>query len=495
VGYPTDMRLKAATILVGVVFLMLADPSAAWAKDRRPSLPFSDDLKTTLEAAKTSGKPVVLSFVAAWCPVCTQMKREAFRDPAVVGLADEFLWVRVDIDRRLTTAQEYGVEGVPLIYLLDSEGVIRVKLLGLQEPAALHDNLTRFVETLEQSPELQAVETPDTGGPRSALIWKPKGYRGVGVCFSHVGYGPLKMYSQSPFQSLRLGLRARTPSTLAKGQYEASARSTWVSVWGLDKTVGDPTNEFFLDFEMLQTSVALAYGISDTLEIEGEIQNRSRFGGALDGFTQGFHDLFGIDQNGRDEVPKGGFLIELDPPGGPSVTLDSDDRGSFSRTLQFSVQHNVTCGTARLPAFSYSLTARLETLDVDGPSSGSDIDLVASVAVSRRVGRFYLYGTLGYAWFGRDNFRGIVLKDTQFSSLLAFEWRFRARQSLLLQYLRTNGLIEDFGPFSDTSNEITVGYKWEVRQKGILELGFIENIGSFDNSPDFGIHAGFSQRF
>lgn len=45
-----------------------------------------------------------------------------------------------------------------------------------------------------------------------------------------------------------------------------------------------------------------------------------------------------------------------------------------------------------------------------------------------------------------------------------FEWRFRARQSLLLQYLRTNGLIDDFGPFADTSNEVTVGYKWELRR-------------------------------
>ncbi len=40
-----------------------------------------------------------------------------------------------------------------------------------------------------------------------------------------------------------------------------------------------------------------------------------------------------------------------------------------------------------------------------------------------------------------------------------------------------------------------MGYKWELRQKGILEIGAIENIGSFDNSPDFGIHVGFSQRF
>jgi hypothetical protein len=80
-------------------------------------------------------------------------------------------------------------------------------------------------------------------------------------------------------------------------------------------------------------------------------------------------------------------------------------------------------------------------------------------------------------------------------SLLAAEWRFFARQSLLLQLLTTEGLVDDFGPFSDNSNEFTVGYKWELRSRGILEVGLIENIVSFDNSPDFGIHLGYSQRF
>ena len=71
----------------------------------------------------------------------------------------------------------------------------------------------------------------------------------------------------------------------------------------------------------------------------------------------------------------------------------------------------------------------------------------------------------------------------------------QAQQSVLVQYLVTEGLIEDFAPFSDESNEITLGYKWEVRNRGVLEIGLIENIISFDNSPDFGFHVGFSQRF
>ena len=478
--------------------MLLSALAPGWAKQpsrrggKAPLLPFSDNLNAALYEARTDGKPVVLAFVAAWCPLCGQMKREAFRDPAVAALADDFLWVMVDIDRNLSLAQEYGVEGTPLVYFLDAGGRQRVKLLGLQTPSEFHDNLASF----RDSPKASAREllSPETSGSNSELTWKPKGYRSRSICFSHVGYGPLALTSQSPFQALRLAMRPRTPSTLGKGQFEARATSTWVNIWavdGLESPIDE--REYTLDFEMLQTAVTLDYGITDTLEIGGEFQNRSRFGGEMDGLTQGFHDLFGVDQNGRDQVPKGEFTMQLSPPGQSTVALDASDRGSFTRSIAASIQHNVTCGSAKLPAFSYSFSARFETLDSE--DLGSDLDLAVSVATSRRFGKFYLNATLGYAWFGKDDFRGIELEETQYSWLLTFEWRFRPKQSLLLQHLSTEGLIDEFGPFSDDSNEVTLGWKWELRKRGTFELGLVENIIEYDNSPDFGIHLGFSQRF
>ena len=66
---------------------------------------------------------------------------------------------------------------------------------------------------------------------------------------------------------------------------------------------------------------------------------------------------------------------------------------------------------------------------------------------------------------------------------------------MLLQYLRTEGLSPDFGPFAAESHEFTLGWKWEVVSKTVIEVGLIENLISFDNSPDFGIHVGLVRRF
>jgi len=473
-------------VTIAVLWMVVG---AAEARKKAPGLQFESDLDRALAASAESGKPVAAVFVAAWCPLCGRMKREVFREPTVVAHEDDFIWVMIDIDRQLTVAQENGVQGVPLTRLIDPVDDRVLDLIGFQEPTNFASVLDRFLAPSE--PAGVSDEAEPERGQASELTWRPKGYRGKGICFSHVGYGPLAINSQAPFQALRLGIRPRTPSTLGRGQFSARTSATWVNIWALDEN--DDT--YFLDFEMFQFVAAVAYGITDHVEIEGEFQDRSRFGGAMDSFIQNFHDLFGIDQGGRDDVPKNQFNFELAPDGGPAVSLDSGDRGSFSRTAQLSLQHNVTCGTSRLPAISWSATARLETLDVDTEGGGSGLDLGLSVAVSRRFGKFYVYGTLGHAWFGRDDFRGMELEDTKVTLLLAGEWRFRPRQSLILQYLLTEGLVADFGPFSDSTNELTIGWKWEVRNGGILELGLIENIIEFDNGPDFGVHAGFSQRF
>ncbi len=214
----------------------------------------------------------------------------------------------------------------------------------------------------------------------------------------------------------------------------------------------------------------------------------------MDGLTQGFHDLFGIDQNGRDLVPKDDFTFALEPPDGqPSVFLGPNDKGTFTRNAHLTVQHNVTCGTAKLPAFSYAVTGRwgLESDDLEG----DDFDLGVSVAVSRRVrNKFYGYATLGYAWFGSDRFRGIELRETQLSGLLAFEWRWKPRMSWLVQYLVSEGVAaRSFDPFSEASHEITSvgnGRSWPR-----ASWRSVPSSVTFDNSADFGIHAGFTQRF
>jgi thiol-disulfide isomerase/thioredoxin len=467
-------------------------------KPKNSAISFGSNLDRALDVAEIENKPVYLAFGAAWCPVCRRMEEKTLLEPPMQALADEFVWVMIDIDRNVTLARKWGVEATPTIFLLDSVGTARLRIVGGTGSEELASTLRTFLEDL--GTEVAAGEpVPAQAFQYTPLTAKPGGFRGKSICFSHVGYGPLSVRSQSPFQSLRLGIMPRTPSTLARGERQLRVGATWANQWANDDSAFDPEagvyGDYLLDYESTDAELSFAYGLSDTVQLELGYEQRWRFGGIMDRFVQGFHDLFGLDQSGRDLVPRNQFRILLDPYGdGPAVDLRDDSQGTFARNLLFTFQHNLTCGTARWPAFSYAVTGRYAVGDV-GETEGGAWDVALSVAASRRFGKFYAYLTLGYAWYSSDAFFGIPLEDTQFTILAAGEWRFKPRMSFILQIMATQGVAVDFDPFSETSNEVIFGWKWEVRQAGVLEVGLLENIVTFDNSPDFGVHAAFTQRF
>jgi thiol-disulfide isomerase/thioredoxin len=456
-----------------------------------------DDLREALERSREDGKPLAVLFGARWCPYCETMREETLPSAELNEFEGRYRWVRVDIDRQLDLAREYDVDAVPLTLLVDPQERRQRRIRGFLTGAQLAMALERF----EGGPPPAEVDEV-SGGPASTLLWAPKGYRSRSICFGQVGYGPLRLSSQSPFQSLRFTPMPRTPSTLARGDWELTVSGTWSNVWAPDDSDGVGAGDFgayLLDYETLHGVASLSYGVTNTLQVEIGYEQRHRFSGDMDGLIQGFHDLLGIGQNGRDDVPRDRLFIYLDPDGdGDPIFLDEDDGGLFVRNASLTIQHNVTCGTEFWPAVSYAVTGRFNLDAPDLRDEGTDIGL--SVSAARRWGELYAYASLAGARFDATRTRGdLQLRETQVSGLFAAEWRFAPRQSFVVQYLVTQGALESDFPaldaFRDASHEVTLGWKIELIDRGVLEIGLVENIITFDNSPDFGIHAGWTQRF
>ncbi len=75
------------------------------------------------------------------------------------------------------------------------------------------------------------------------------------------------------------------------------------------------------------------------------------------------------------------------------------------------------------------------------------------------------------------------------------EWRWRPKFCLLLQYTYHEAALEDFGELSEASHELDLGFKWKLSSGGIIEFAMIENIITYDNSPDFGLHLAYQYSF
>ncbi|MCB9727466.1 MAG: redoxin domain-containing protein [Deltaproteobacteria bacterium] len=129
----------------------------------KPAPPFelhrlSDGQLVSLESLR--GKPVILNFWATWCMPCRQ--EHPFMVSAAKKLGDKIQFVGIVyqdknemvnawldayggrgyptlIDAGTKTAIAYGVYGVPETYFIDSQGVIRDKVVGPVRPDELFE--------------------------------------------------------------------------------------------------------------------------------------------------------------------------------------------------------------------------------------------------------------------------------------------------------------------------------------------------------------------
>ena len=77
------------------------------------------------ERACAERKPVLLSIVTTWSRGCAEMDRTSYADPIVAGLiADRFVPVRVDADRRPDISGRYTLGGWPTTAFLTPDGEI-----------------------------------------------------------------------------------------------------------------------------------------------------------------------------------------------------------------------------------------------------------------------------------------------------------------------------------------------------------------------------------
>ena len=117
-GSDIQERVRLLWLVVAVGTVAVASGLPAAADDARvarsdSAIAFGSDLEDARGRARVAGKPVFLAFGAAWCPVCRRMEEQTLLEPAVQALAEKFVWVKVDIDRKRALAQEWGVQDRP----------------------------------------------------------------------------------------------------------------------------------------------------------------------------------------------------------------------------------------------------------------------------------------------------------------------------------------------------------------------------------------------
>ena len=140
-------RIRLAVLLAGLLAVALVAVLGCGgdgAKESPADIHWIADVDSALVLARESGKPVMIDFMATWCPPCRKMEDTTFCDPAVVAKAGRFVTARVDVDEQRDTAvryggnaRKYGGIGIPNILFLDEDGRTLKHVVGFHGPAKL----------------------------------------------------------------------------------------------------------------------------------------------------------------------------------------------------------------------------------------------------------------------------------------------------------------------------------------------------------------------
>lgn len=80
------------------------------------------DYKAALDAAKETGKPMLVDFTATWCDPCREMERKFWPNPEVVELSKNFVCVRLNFDTERDVADKYLVRAIPNVVFAEPWG-------------------------------------------------------------------------------------------------------------------------------------------------------------------------------------------------------------------------------------------------------------------------------------------------------------------------------------------------------------------------------------
>jgi len=247
---------------------------------------------------------------------------------------------------------------------------------------------------------------------------------------------------------------------------------------------------YLVDVEIYTLNNRISYQVLNNLSIEMSIPVHHYGGGSMDGLIEGFHDMFGLGQHNRTNAERDEtnlFFVDRND----TILYNGDHiSGSYLGNCEIGGALNIFQGAHNA---TMRFLLKLPTSQEESLFDQNSFDMTLQGLYTWHKGRWSGYHAVSLTRFGSDGNGAIDFYRIRGATMNTFEYRVSNEMSFILQTSAASA-IGDYPEFDSPIIETTLGFKHKLHY-GVLEFGLIENLFFFDNSPDFGVHLGYSVGF
>lgn len=288
---------------------------------------------------------------------------------------------------------------------------------------------------------------------------------------------PLRTAASSPFQSTRLSTQLE--SAFKEQQSEFYFTNSASSIWA-------QSDKYSLDYYQSNMTVGMKLATGEKFTTGIEYQYTWANDNGLDSFVMDFHDLFGVGQNGRDEVEEDGFHVSSQYYG---VQLDDFEDENLVSALKMELQYHWY--QSETDALSISGLVYFDQPDEDSFRSDA-FEYGFQLNYSKLVNKHSFHSTLGVIKRSdASDLESIDIVNATAELGLGYVYALSEHHHFISEYYIFQGALDDDSAFSKPSQEVTLGYRYNFVEIGAVELSMTENIGNMDNSTDIMFTLGF----
>jgi hypothetical protein len=331
-------------------------------------------------------------------------------------------------------------------------------------------------------------------------------------------FGLLRVRDLTPFGFRRLDMRqsaaAFAPPDGPSVEFDLGYQNTWSLSSNVDhylraRTQRGPLTQadaaairalggenYLVDLELALFDIAFNFRLSDRVGVFAVLSGASYTGGVLDGFVEGFHDVFGFGSAARPGLDRNQINVLLDLKGQQVTLLDAPANSGVLDPvfgLRYTVSRDPTVANL---VFETAVKVPLGRGEGLYSTNRADVGVQITAQAFHRRNAWYASAAMVYFSGSAGPFDSQALLIP--TAIIGYEYRWLERTNLIAQAYASRSTFSarqtDLAELRGNKFQASLGVRHHLPH-GFWSFAFTENLRNFNNTPDIGFQFGMGYTF